>query len=98
MKDVVDQPNYQKIILPQHKGKDLRSAIPKASLAAVDLLSGLLAYDPKKRLTAYEALQHPYFQVGIFGTLSKFLSCVLRLRLNGESVICITNDSCTPQI
>lgn len=65
VKDVVDQPNYQKIILPKHKGKDLGNVIPKASLAAVNLLSGLLAYDSKNRLTAREALEHPYFQVGI---------------------------------
>ncbi|KAJ9087350.1 cyclin-dependent protein kinase [Entomophthora muscae] len=29
--------------------------------AAFDLLQKLLIYDPKKRLTAMEALQHPYF-------------------------------------
>ncbi|KAK8209625.1 cyclin-dependent protein kinase-like protein Ssn3 [Phyllosticta capitalensis] len=29
------------------------------------LLQGLLEYDPKKRLTAEQALQHPYFKVGL---------------------------------
>lgn len=30
----------------------------------LDLLSKLLEYDPKKRMTAAEALRHPYFSVG----------------------------------
>ena len=34
---------------------------------AIDLLSKLLMYDPEKRITAKEALMHPYFK--------KFNSC-----------------------
>ena len=34
----------------------------QASEDAVDLLSRLVAFDPRKRLTAAEALQHPYFK------------------------------------
>lgn len=31
------------------------------SAAGVDLLGGLLTYDPRKRLSALAALRHPYF-------------------------------------
>jgi len=33
---------------------------PKASEDAIDLLERLMQYDPKKRITAAEGLQHPY--------------------------------------
>lgn len=56
-------PNYSKVILPSHECKDLRNEIPRASLSAAHLLQGFLAYDPTKRLSAREALEHPYFQV-----------------------------------
>lgn len=37
----------------------------------LDLLKGLLEYDPKRRLKAIEALNHPWFEMGIYdeGTL-----------------------------
>jgi serine/threonine protein kinase len=35
--------------------------IPKASPQAIDLLERLLQFDPSKRITAQEALRHPYF-------------------------------------
>jgi len=39
---------------------------PLASLGAegYKLLAGLLEYDPEKRLTAQQALQHPFFSTG----------------------------------
>ena len=30
--------------------------------SALDLLAALLTYDPRTRITAAQALQHPYFQ------------------------------------
>lgn len=37
---------------------------PKVAPLALDLLEKLLQFDPSKRLTCEEALQHPYFTSG----------------------------------
>ena len=36
---------------------------PNLDPLGVDLLKQMLVYDPKKRITATKALQHPYFEV-----------------------------------
>ncbi|KAI0825211.1 kinase-like domain-containing protein [Trametes gibbosa] len=46
-------PRYPKIPFSQ--------VVPKASPQAVDLLERLLQFDPSKRISAAEALTHPYF-------------------------------------
>jgi hypothetical protein len=42
----------------------LAALLPTASPAAVDLIRQLCAWDPAKRPTAAQALQHPFFQAG----------------------------------
>ena len=48
--------------LPYRPPKAWRSVFPNASGAAIDLLQRLLVFDASKRLTAAEALEHPYLR------------------------------------
>uniref|UniRef100_A0A7N0V446 Protein kinase domain-containing protein n=1 Tax=Kalanchoe fedtschenkoi TaxID=63787 RepID=A0A7N0V446_KALFE len=51
--------NYQ---FPQCASVHLSTLIPSASREAIDLIKLLCTWDPSKRPTASEALQHPFFQ------------------------------------
>ncbi|KAG2061980.1 CMGC MAPK protein kinase [Suillus hirtellus] len=46
--------------LPIRKGRKFQSLFPKATPEAIDFLQRTLTFDPKKRLTVDEALNHPY--------------------------------------
>lgn len=46
--------------LPPTKQKRLRDIFPTASDDAISLLKNLLQFNPNKRLTAEQALRHPY--------------------------------------
>jgi hypothetical protein len=48
--------------LPQQPYNNLRRAFPGIGEEGLALLNGLLTYDPSRRLTARQALAHPYFQ------------------------------------
>jgi len=48
--------------LPYRPAKPWRQVFPNASGAAIDLLQRLLVFDASKRLTAEEALDHPYLR------------------------------------
>jgi mitogen-activated protein kinase 1/3 len=48
--------------LPFKKKLPLKSLFPKTSDLALDLLEKLLAFNPVKRITVNEALQHPYLE------------------------------------
>jgi hypothetical protein len=50
---------------PQFAPTPLAQLIPNASPAAIELMTAMLAWDPKARPTAEAALQSPYFQVGV---------------------------------
>uniref|UniRef100_A0A8D0MIZ5 non-specific serine/threonine protein kinase n=2 Tax=Sus scrofa TaxID=9823 RepID=A0A8D0MIZ5_PIG len=49
---------------PQCAPINLKTLIPNASNEAIQLMTEMLSWDPKKRPTASQALKHPYFQVG----------------------------------
>ncbi|EGO01795.1 hypothetical protein SERLA73DRAFT_166309 [Serpula lacrymans var. lacrymans S7.3] len=46
---------------PRYPKTPFQQVLPKASAQAIDLLERLLQFDPSKRMTATEALSHPYF-------------------------------------
>lgn len=48
--------------LSSNKKKRFSTVFGDASEEAIDLVRGLLLYDPTKRLTAEEALSHPYLR------------------------------------
>eukprot|EP00898_Chlorokybus_atmophyticus_P004650 jgi/Chlat1/5186/Chrsp33S05042 len=46
--------------LPVCQRVDLRKLFPRANELAVDLIDKMLVFDPSKRITVQEALEHPY--------------------------------------
>jgi protein kinase len=48
--------------LSQTSGSKLAGLLPNASPAAIDFISGLLTMDPNRRLSAKNALAHPFLQ------------------------------------
>ncbi|KAJ7748529.1 kinase-like domain-containing protein [Mycena maculata] len=60
-KMVKDSPEIQLKPFPRCPKIDLAQVLPKASPAALDLLERLLKFDPAERISALDALSHPYF-------------------------------------
>lgn len=55
-------PDFGKLALPRVEPRPpLRRHVPNAPPGALDLLEQLLAYDPQRRATAAQALEHPWF-------------------------------------
>mmetsp|Transcript_36735 Transcript_36735/g.87287 ORF Transcript_36735/g.87287 Transcript_36735/m.87287 type:complete len:485 (-) Transcript_36735:432-1886(-) len=50
---------------PQFQATPLSKLVTNASPEAIDLMTAMCQWNPVKRPTAAQALQHPYFQVGI---------------------------------
>lgn len=48
------------VLPPNIKQKSLRELLPRASEDALDLMSKLMRFNPNQRLSAEEALKHPY--------------------------------------
>eukprot|EP00899_Mesostigma_viride_P007146 jgi/Mesvir1/16432/Mv18155-RA.1 len=67
---------------PQFMPTPLASLIPSASPEAISLMEAMMAWDPAKRPTAVQVLQHPYFQVGARGPQAPLRSPNVRPRTN----------------
>lgn len=48
-------------MLPSYTKRNLTDLFPGTSALALNLLEGMLHFNPKKRLSAYQALNHPFF-------------------------------------
>ncbi|KAJ3447928.1 cyclin-dependent kinase 11a-related [Anaeramoeba flamelloides] len=57
-----DLPMVKKVNFKPYLYNNLKQPFQYLSTNGFDLLNGLLTYDPKKRFTAEEALEHPYFK------------------------------------
>ncbi|KAJ8774073.1 hypothetical protein K2173_009504 [Erythroxylum novogranatense] len=74
--DLAKAVNYQ---FPQFAGVNLSVLIPSASKDAINLITALCSWDPCKRPTAEEALQHPFFQGCFYAPPSlRFRTAVVR--------------------
>lgn len=58
-------PLAKTLSLPSPQPPQFRLKFPYLTSAGIDLLMSLLTYDPARRITAEEALQHPYFRLVI---------------------------------
>ena len=62
----------------KHKGIGFTRLLPNSPRELVDLLEKMLAYDAERRITAQQALAHPYFQdLTESSKLEKFNSTML---------------------
>ncbi|KAK4698327.1 hypothetical protein P7C70_g7954, partial [Phenoliferia sp. Uapishka_3] len=57
---LVQMPDF-KPTFPRWKSQPLNEVLPEMDAKALHLLSGMLTYDPMRRISAKAALQHPYF-------------------------------------
>ncbi|KAJ8706973.1 hypothetical protein PYW08_011107 [Mythimna loreyi] len=46
---------------PAYQAQDLAEVLPRIHPHALELIKGMLIFDPAKRLTALDCLEHPYF-------------------------------------
>lgn len=70
---------------PQLPPQQLSKLVPTAGPEALDLMAAMCQWDPKKRPTAVQALQHPYFCVGIRSLPTQSAAAALKERLSAAS-------------
>lgn len=60
---IVELPEYAADLFPPYPPPrgGLASLVPTLDVTGVDLLSQMLQYDPARRVTAADALEHPFF-------------------------------------
>jgi serine/threonine protein kinase len=59
---MADLPEYKNVeTYPRYEGKKLKAVLPRLSKTGLDLIERMLQADPQKRITAKDAMRHPYF-------------------------------------
>jgi cell division cycle 2-like protein len=66
--EYITLPLSKTLSLPSPQPHQFRQKFQYMTTAGIDLLMSLLTYDPARRITAEEALQHPYFTSAISST------------------------------
>jgi serine/threonine protein kinase len=60
---IVELPDYTPDLPPYPPPRNgLAALVPTLNETGVDLLNKMLQYDPARRVTAQEALEHPFFR------------------------------------
>lgn len=72
--------------LPQRQGVDFARVIPHASEQALDLLRKMLTFDPSKRITVIDALNHPFLSEFPIGEEYPAPVCDTRFEFKYEGV------------
>lgn len=57
---MVELPEYKESY-PSYPPQDLRNVVPRLDSLGLELLSSMLQYDPGRRISAEDAMNHPYF-------------------------------------
>jgi renal tumor antigen len=61
MKDLFSRNSAVDFNFPPRRGTGIARRLTHSSPDAIDLLNQLCVYDPDDRISAVDALQHPYF-------------------------------------
>lgn len=69
--DLFALPKYSDYICPPSKPRRINYEFRNFDDDTIDLLDKLLEYDSKRRITATDALNHPYFSKGCWNTLKE---------------------------
>ena len=72
--DYSSLPLAKTLSLPSPQPHQFRQKFQYMTTAGIDLLMSLLAYDPERRISAEEALEHPYFSLVSIFCLRRFLT------------------------
>jgi p38 MAP kinase len=53
---------FEEVTLPMHQALDFGEFLNCGDPQLVDLIAKMLVYNPRERITALNALKHPYFE------------------------------------